>query len=167
MKQLVNQLTQIINLIGGIEGATETIDNAVINLTNRYAKEALSLRYYYPIFAQKMSVDSWGQYSSRYGEIYINKSYSHICKMMNSKRYDMIAELIDTILHESRHAWQDEQGVDKSNYVSSDEDFDKYMQQDTEVDAREWAAENMGNAIDYIVEHLIDEIIKKDTECIH
>ena len=139
MKQLVNQLTQIINLIGGIEGATETIDNAVINLTNRYAKEALSLRYYYPIFAQKMSVDSWGQYSSRYGEIYINKSYSHICKMMSSKRYDMIAELIDTILHESRHAWQDEMGMLVGlTYVTAEEDFERYQQQDIERDAREY-----------------------------
>lgn len=159
MKQLVNQLTQIIGLIGNIEGATDAVDDAVIKLTNRYAKEALGLRYYYPVFAQKMSVDSWGQYSSRYGEIYVNKSYTHVCKMMSNKRYDMIAELIDTILHESRHAWQDEQGIDKSNYVSADENYEEYKNQSTEVDAREWAAEHIGNAIDYIVDNLIDEII--------
>lgn len=163
MKQLVYQITQIIEAIkaeGNVEGITDAIDDAVIKLTNRYAKETLNLRYYYPIFAQKMDVNNWGQYSRRYGEIYINSSYTHVCEMMNDERYDLIAELIDTILHESRHAWQDEQGINFNNYVSSDENYEEYRNQSTEVDACEWASEHMGNAIDYIVDNLIDELIK-------
>lgn len=159
MKKLINTLNTIINLIGDMNGATEAIDKAIIKLSNEYAKKELNLKYYYPVFTQKMKKEIWGEYDGHYGEIYINESYSHSCEMIKNKRYDLLAELIDTILHESRHAWQDEHNVDKSNYVSSEVDMNAYMNQSIEVDARSWAADNMGDAIDYIETNLVDELI--------
>ena len=48
-------------------------------------------------------------------------------------------ELLSCVVHELRHAWQDEMGLLKGlKYVSAEEDYEKYRQQDVEIDAREY-----------------------------
>ena len=48
-------------------------------------------------------------------------------------------ELLSCVVHELRHAWQDEQGLLQGlKYVSAEEDFERYRMQDVEIDAREY-----------------------------
>ena len=48
-------------------------------------------------------------------------------------------ELLSCVVHELRHAWQDEMGLLKGlKYISAEEDYEKYRQQDVEIDAREY-----------------------------
>ena len=56
----------------------------------------------------------------------------------------LLNNMIDTCLHECRHAWQFEQKkFNFNNYISSSTDFDAYYNQAIEVDAREYAAREM------------------------
>lgn len=50
-------------------------------------------------------------------------------------------QVLETLLHEIRHAWQYDNGYDFSNYVYSDDDsnIDAYLSQDVEIDADEYA----------------------------
>lgn len=53
-----------------------------------------------------------------------------------------IEEFIDTVLHETRHVYQSivtPELIFDTEYVSSTEDMDKYLVQDVEVDARDYA----------------------------
>ena len=73
----------------------------------------------------------------------------------------MLEEAIDAYLHESRHAKQfaDEMDICKVKYTDANEDIESYYEHPMEIDAREYAAEYLEDAIDYICEHLMDEIM--------
>ena len=56
----------------------------------------------------------------------------------------LLNNLLDTCLHECRHAWQFETGeFNFDRYISSCVDFDAYYNQSIEVDAREYALREM------------------------
>ena len=53
--------------------------------------------------------------------------------------YNMALTVLSTMAHEMRHAWQRENNVyDLNDYISSDENYDDYYNQDSEVDARNY-----------------------------
>ena len=56
----------------------------------------------------------------------------------------LLNNMIDTCLHECRHAWQFEQKkFNFDAYITSSENFDAYYNQSIEVDAREYAAREL------------------------
>ena len=56
----------------------------------------------------------------------------------------LLNNMIDTCLHECRHAWQFETGeFDFDAYITSSENFDAYYNQAIEVDARRFALREM------------------------
>ena len=56
----------------------------------------------------------------------------------------LLNNLLDTCLHECRHAWQFEtKKFNFNNYISSSTDFDAYYNQSIEVDARRFAAREL------------------------
>ena len=56
----------------------------------------------------------------------------------------LLNNLLDTCLHECRHAWQFEtKKFNFNNYISSSTDFDAYYNQAIEVDARRFALREM------------------------
>ena len=56
----------------------------------------------------------------------------------------LLNNLLDTCLHECRHAWQFETGeFDFDAYITSSENFDAYYNQAIEVDARKFASREL------------------------
>ena len=56
----------------------------------------------------------------------------------------LLNNMIDTCLHECRHAWQFEQKkFNFNNYISSSTNFDAYYNQAIEVDARKFASREL------------------------
>ena len=56
----------------------------------------------------------------------------------------LLNNLLDTCLHECRHAWQFEtKAYDFNKYISSSTNFDAYYNQSIEVDARRFAAREL------------------------
>ena len=53
--------------------------------------------------------------------------------------YEMGIRLLSSVVHELRHAWQDEMGMLVGlTYVSAEEDFEKYQSQEVEIDAKSY-----------------------------
>ena len=84
-----------------------------------------------------------GEYLIGKGTIVLNASY--IKKAFEERNcISLLNNLLDTCLHECRHAWQFEtKAYDFNKYISSSTNFDAYYNQSIEVDAREYAAREL------------------------
>ena len=84
-----------------------------------------------------------GEYLIGKGTIVLNASY--IKKAFEERNcISLLNNLLDTCLHECRHAWQFEQKkFNFDAYITSSENFDAYYNQSIEVDAREYAAREL------------------------
>ena len=84
-----------------------------------------------------------GEYLIGKGTIVLNASY--IKKAFEERNcISLLNNLLDTCLHECRHAWQFEtEKFNFNNYISSSTDFDAYYNQAIEVDARKFASREL------------------------
>ena len=84
-----------------------------------------------------------GEYLIDKGTIVLNASY--IKKAFEERNcISLLNNLLDTCLHECRHAWQFEtKKFNFNNYISSSTDFDAYYNQAIEVDARKFASREL------------------------
>ena len=84
-----------------------------------------------------------GEYLIGKGIIILNINF--IKKAFAEKNcISLLNNMIDTCLHECRHAWQFEnKKFDFNAYISASKDFDAYYNQAIEVDAREYALREM------------------------
>ena len=84
-----------------------------------------------------------GEYLIGKGTIVLNASY--IKKAFEERNcISLLNNLLDTCLHECRHAWQFEtKKFNFNNYISSSTDFDAYYNQAIEVDARKFASREL------------------------
>ena len=84
-----------------------------------------------------------GEYLIGKGTIVLNASY--IKKAFEERNcISLLNNLLDTCLHECRHAWQFEtKAYDFNNYISASKDFDAYYNQAIEVDARKFASREL------------------------
>lgn len=84
-----------------------------------------------------------GEYLIGKGTIVLNASY--IKKAFEERNcISLLNNLLDTCLHECRHAWQFEtKAYDFNKYISSSTNFDAYYNQSIEVDARRFAAREL------------------------
>ena len=162
MKQLINLLLLVWKQIGNCEdGMEETINSAIMKLINNYCREELNLKYYYPVFETKLYNGVVGRYNSKYGEIEMDSKVLKYVEYAIEGRHNAVVISIDAMLHEFRHAWQFEGNMEiPSDYVNGSEDMLAYMEQPIEIDARQWAKNNVEDACLYIANNLIDELIK-------
>ena len=84
-----------------------------------------------------------GEYLIGQNVIILNTSF--IKKAFAEKNcISLLNNLLDTCLHECRHAWQFETGeFDFDAYITSSENFDAYYNQAIEVDARKFASREL------------------------
>ena len=84
-----------------------------------------------------------GEYLIGKGIVTLNTNF--IRKAFAEKNcISLLNNMIDTCLHECRHAWQFEQKkFNFDAYITSSENFDAYYNQSVEVDAREYAAREL------------------------
>ena len=84
-----------------------------------------------------------GEYLIGQNVIILNTSF--IKKAFAEKNcISLLNNLLDTCLHECRHAWQFETGeFDFDAYITSSENFDAYYNQSIEVDARKFASREL------------------------
>ena len=84
-----------------------------------------------------------GEYLIGKGIITLNINF--IKKAFTEKNcISLLNNMIDTCLHECRHAWQFETGeFDFDAYITSSENFDAYYNQAIEVDARKFASREL------------------------
>ena len=84
-----------------------------------------------------------GEYLIGKGTIVLNASF--VKKAFAEKNcISLLNNLLDTCLHECRHAWQFETGeFNFDRYITSSENFDAYYNQSIEVDARSYASREM------------------------
>ena len=104
---------------------------------------SLSLGHDIDLMVKVLPSGAEGEYLIGQNVIILNTSF--IKKAFAEKNcISLLNNLLDTCLHECRHAWQFETGeFDFDAYITSSENFDAYYNQAIEVDAREYALREM------------------------
>lgn len=103
----------------------------------------LSLGHDIDLIIKVLPSGAEGEYLIGKGTIVLNASY--IKKAFEERNcISLLNNLLDTCLHECRHAWQFETGeFDFDAYIASSENFDAYYNQAIEVDARKFASREL------------------------
>ncbi len=143
----------------------ETLDAHILDLLVEFCVQHEEFHVYNlkPVI-EDSGFGKWGAYYPMRKTVVINKMITEsISKRLSSgiEVSETIAtrhlkQMISTMLHEHRHAWQyhTNQYFIHLEQVSSSEDYDAYYNHPIEVDAR-WAAEVFEEeAIEYIVKEL-------------
>ena len=114
------------------------VDMIAVSTIGKEAAAQLDLTVY------NMPNNRLGYYNYKKDLVGINKRYVlRALKEQGSTYYfDLVLE---TIYHECRHAWQYENGWDIENHISGHNDYDAYMNQYHEVDARKFASREMAS----------------------
>ena len=104
---------------------------------------SLSLGHDIDLMVKVLPSGAEGEYLIGKGTIVLNASY--IKKAFEERNcISLLNNLLDTCLHECRHAWQFEtKAYDFNKYLSSSTNFDAYYNQSIEVDARRFAAREL------------------------
>ena len=104
---------------------------------------SLSLGHDIDLMVKVLPSGAEGEYLIGKGTIVLNASY--IKKAFEERNcISLLNNLLDTCLHECRHAWQFEtRAYDFKKYISSSKNFDAYYNQAIEVDARKFASREL------------------------
>ena len=128
----------------------DMVNTELINTTYRYYYNELKLKEHHPWKFSYDLKDNGGVYDDVSKSISLNyeiiRPVDYLLAGLDEKDehkkeqyYDMGIQLLSSVVHELRHAWQDEMGMLVGlTYVTAEEDFEKYQQQDIERDAREY-----------------------------
>ena len=128
----------------------DKLNSELISLTHEYYYKELGLEESHPWGFDYNLGDNGGVYDDIGKGILLNYEIirpvdylfagldtNNECK--KEQYFNIGIELLSCVVHELRHAWQDEMGLLKGlKYVSAEEDYEKYRQQDVEIDAREY-----------------------------
>ena len=128
----------------------DKLNSELISLTHEYYYKELGLEESHPWGFDYNLGDNGGVYDDIGKGILLNYEIirpvdylfagldtNDECK--KEQYFNIGIELLSCVVHELRHAWQDEMGLLKGlRYVSAEENFEKYRQQDVEIDAREY-----------------------------
>ena len=128
----------------------DMVNSELINTTYRYYYNELKLKEHHPWKFSYDLKDNGGVYDDVSKSISLNyeiiRPVDYLLAGLDEKDehkkeqyYDMGIQLLSSVVHELRHAWQDEMGILVGlTYVTAEEDFERYQQQDIERDAREY-----------------------------
>ena len=128
----------------------DKLNSELISLTHEYYYKELGLEESHPWGFDYNLGDNGGVYDDIGKGILLNyeiiRPVDYLFAGLDEKNeykkeqyYDMGIQLLSSVVHELRHAWQDEMGMLVGlTYVTAEEDFERYQQQDIERDAREY-----------------------------
>ena len=128
----------------------DKLNSELISLTHEYYYKELGLEESHPWGFDYNLGDNGGVYDDVGKGILLNYEiirpvdYLFAGLDTNDERkkeqyFNIGIELLSCVVHELRHAWQDEMGMLVGlTYVTAEEDFERYQQQDIERDAREY-----------------------------
>ena len=126
----------------------DMVNTELINTTYRYYYNELKLKEHHPWKFSYDLKDNGGVYDDVSKSISLNydiiRPADYLLAGLDEKDenkreqyYEMGIKLLSSVVHELRHAWQDEMGMLIGlQYTSAEEDFEKYRNQDIERDAR-------------------------------
>lgn len=128
----------------------DMVNTELINTTYSYYYNELKLKEHHPWKFSYDLKDNGGVYDDVSKSISLNYDIvrpadyllagldtNDECK--KEQYFNIGIELLSCVVHELRHAWQDEQGLLQGlKYVSAEEDYEKYRTQKIEIDAREY-----------------------------
>lgn len=143
IKRSKDMIKKEINKIGDTSVACyvaliSIVDIIAVSTIDKEAASVLDLTVY------NMPSSRLGYYNYKKNLIGLNKRYVlRALKEQGSTYYfDLVLE---TVFHECRHAWQYRNGWNIDSHISGHDDYDAYMNQRHEVDAREFASKKMAN----------------------
>ena len=128
----------------------DKLNTELISLTHKFYYNELSLKENHPWGYDYNMGDNGGVYDDINKSISLNYElirpvdylFAGLDEQDEEKKeqyYDIAIQLLSSVVHELRHAWQDEMGMLVGlTYVTAEEDFERYQQQDIERDAREY-----------------------------
>lgn len=128
----------------------DKLNTELISLTHKFYYNELSLKENHPWGFDYNMGDNGGIYDDISKSISLNyeliRPVDYLFAGLDEKDehkkeqyYDIAIQLLSSVVHELRHAWQDEMGMLVGlTYVTAEEDYNKYRQQDVEIDAREY-----------------------------
>ena len=128
----------------------DKLNSELISLTHEYYYKELGLKESHPWGFDYNLGDNGGVYDDIGKGILLNyeiiRPVDYLFAGLDEKDeckkeqyFNIGIELLSCVVHELRHAWQDEMGLLKGlKYVSAEEDYEKYRQQDVERDARRY-----------------------------
>ena len=128
----------------------DKLNTELIGLTHSYYYRELDLRESHPWGFGYDLKDNGGVYDDVSKSISLNYDIvrpadyllagldtNDECK--KEQYFNIGIELLSCVVHELRHAWQDEMGMLVGlTYVSAEEDFEKYQSQEVEIDAKSY-----------------------------
>lgn len=126
----------------------DKLNTELIGLTHSYYYRELDLRESHPWGFDYNLGDNGGVYDDINKSILLNyeliRPADYLLAGLDEKDenkreqyYEMGIRLLSSVVHELRHAWQDEMGMLIGlQYTTAEEDFEKYRNQDIERDAR-------------------------------
>lgn len=126
----------------------DKLNSELISLTHKFYYNELSLKESHPWGFDYNMGDNGGIYDDINKNISLNYELIRPVDYLfagldeqNEERkeqyYDIAIQLLSSVVHELRHAWQDEMGMLIGlTYVTAEEDFEKYQSQEVEIDAK-------------------------------
>ena len=128
----------------------DMVNSELISLTHKYYYNELRLRESHPWKFSYDLKDNGGVYDDVSKSISLNYDIvrpadyllagldtNDECK--KEQYFNIGIELLSCVVHELRHAWQDEMGMLVGlTYVTAEEDFEKYQSQEVEIDAKSY-----------------------------
>lgn len=180
LTNLINMIDELRDMIYGLptndirKEAKKIINKSIKNLLNDYCEQSEHFEAVFVNVGNTGSENTLGVYISRSNSIVIRPD---LMDFINNYQRDleiddidcgcMLEIAIDTYLHESRHAKQYSDSIDMHNGEykrgSECEDLEDYVNlyynHPNEVDARNYAAKYTEDAMEYISEHLFEEVV--------
>ena len=143
----------------------DMINNAIKGLLSNYCQESEHFEAV-RVYGVTQRENIGGGYSPKHNYIELDTEYLNYTSICNDMAGDYsvytwkLEEAIDAYLHECRHAKQfaDEMEITKVKYTDANEDIESYYEHPMEIDAREFAAEYLEEAIEYICDNLMDSM---------
>ena len=128
----------------------DKLNTELISLTHKFYYNELSLKENHPWGYDYNMGDNGGVYDDINKSISLNYElirpvdylFAGLDEQDEEKKeqyYDIAIQLLSSVVHELRHAWQDEMGILVGlTYVTAEEDFEKYQSQEVEIDAKSY-----------------------------
>lgn len=163
MNKMVNLVLNICEAMKDYEETEERIDMAILDLLQQFCQEELNLTGYYAIDIEDDNPSAAGWFQPLFGNrVAITDSYTRYTKAIKEQHYNFLRDCVRVVLHEFRHAWQFNGGMEwPEEYTNGvDGDLDAYFYQPIEVDARRWATVLEDKAYEYIAENLLNKLIE-------
>lgn len=165
--KLINMLNEQFDLYNNWEVEIE-INKAITALLKEYCKQKLGLTREYEIVIADLNRNkkygkTHGCYVDETKKVMLDRTSTGYVEYAIEHKINYLFSIVETLLHEFRHAWQYEGNMEiPKEYIRSEneETHEKYLNQPIEVDARNWASINSKYACEYVAANLVQYLLK-------